>query len=309
MHPFTQKRAESVTALGETRLIAAIRHWLGATSPRAPFGIGDDCAVLPTIHGRPLLTVDPVIYGEHFNATVPPRGVGEKLFKRNISDIAAMGGRPRAAVVALALDPSVKLDWLEGFYRGLAAVSRQYGVPVVGGDVARHIGGIVATMTLVGEQVTPRTLTRTGAHTRDWIFVTGVLGGSLASEHHWRFSPRLAEGAWLAGRAEVRAMLDLSDGLAKDLRALTPPGAEPALDVAALPRRRGCDLRAALSDGEDYELLFAVTGEAEPVEFIRAWRRKFPRTRLSCIGKFVRAGRRPTSALNLAEYQGFEHLR
>ncbi len=307
MSPFTKRRAESVSALGEARLIASIRRWLGAASPRAPFGIGDDCAVLPTGRGRSLLTVDPVIYGEHFDAAVPPRAVGAKLFKRNLSDIAAMGGRPRAAVVALALDPNVRLEWLEGFYRGLAAVSRKYLVPIVGGDVARHDGGIVATMTLVGEAAAGRVVTRTGARTGDGIFITGQLGGSLASGHHWKFSPRLAEGAWLAGRPEVRAMLDVSDGLAKDIRALTPPGAEPALDAAALPRRRGCDLRAALSDGEDYELLFAVTGGSDAA-FLRAWRRNFPRTRLSCIGHFVRRGARPPGALNLEGHRGYEHL-
>ena len=290
-------------------MIAAIRRWLGATSPRAPFGIGDDCAVLPAARGRQLLTVDPVIYGEHFDDRVAPRAVGEKLFKRNLSDIAAMGGRPRAAVVALALDPRVKLAWLEGFYRGLAAVSRRYGVPVVGGDVARHDGGLVANLTLLGEAAGPRVLTRTGARVGDGIFVTGRLGGSLASGHHHRFTPRLAEGVWLARQPEVRAMLDVSDGLAKDLRALTPPNAVTALDAAALPRRRGCDIHAALCDGEDYELVFAVAGKTDRANFLRAWRRAFPRTRLSCIGRFVRAGRLPAGSINLDDYHGFEHLR
>ncbi len=309
MHPFTQRRSASVAALGETGLIAAISRWLGPASPRAPFGMGDDCAVLPPCPGRLLLTVDPVIYGEHFDDKVPPRGVGEKLFKRNLSDIAAMGGRPRAAVVALALGPHVRLDWLEGFFRGLAAVSRRHRVPVVGGDVARHDGGIVATLTLVGVPAGPRVVTRTGARLGDWIFVTGRLGGSLASGHHYRFAPRLAEGAWLAGRPEVRAMLDVSDGLAKDLHALTPAGAEPALDAAALPCRPGCDLRAALCDGEDYELVLAVAGKTDGAAFLKAWRRVFPRTRLSCIGRFVRRGGCPAGAINLEDCHGFEHLR
>ncbi len=311
MHPFTQRRSASVAALGETGLIASIRRWLGPACPPAPAGIGDDCAVLPAVRGRQLLTVDPVIYGEHFDDTVPPRAVGGKLFRRNLSDIAAMGGRPRAAVVALALDPCVKLAWLEEFHRGLAAVSRRYDVPVVGGDVARHDGGIVATLTLLGEAGAGgvRVLTRTGARAGDRIFVTGVLGGSLASGHHCRFAPRLAEGAWLARRPEVRALLDVSDGLAKDLPALTPPGAEPAVEAAALPRRTGCDVHAALCDGEDYELLFAVTGGTEPEKFIRAWRRAFPRTRISCIGRFVPRGTRPPEALKMEDYRGYEHLR
>ena len=121
MHPFTKDFRASVSALGEEKLIAAIRRWLGAASPRAPFGIGDDCAVLRPSRGRQLITVDPVIYPRHFNDRVPPRAVGEKLLKRNLSDLAAMGGRPTAAVLALTLDARVSLAWLEQFYRGLAA--------------------------------------------------------------------------------------------------------------------------------------------------------------------------------------------
>ena len=309
MHPFAKKLSGSVAALGEEKLIAAIRHWLGAASPRAPFGIGDDCAVLPAAKGQQLITVDPVIYREHFNDSIPPRAVGEKLLKRNLSDLAAMGGRPRAAVVALALDPRTSARWLEQFYRGLAAGARRYRVPVVGGDVAQVERNLVASLTLLGAATGPRVVTRTGARAGDWIYVTGVLGGSLPSGHHWRFTPRLAEGAWLARQRDVRAMMDVSDGLAKDLRALTPRGAVPALDATALPRRAGADVRAALTDGEDYELVFALAARADREKFARAWRKKFPRTRLSCIGRFVRAGARPAGTLNLDDYRGFEHLK
>ena len=231
MHPFTKRHHESVSAWGEEKLIAAIRRWLGSASPRAPFGIGDDCAVLPASNGRQLITVDPVIYGRHFDETVPPRAVGEKLLKRNLSDLAAMGGRPVAAVLALTLDARVSRAWLEPFYRGLAASARHYHVSIVGGDIAQADGVVAASLTLLGEAAGPRVLTRTGARNRDWIYVTGVLGGSLVTGHHFRFTPRLVEGAWLARQADVRAMLDLSDGLAKDLRALTPAGAAPALDA------------------------------------------------------------------------------
>jgi thiamine-monophosphate kinase len=309
VHPFTQRFRDSVSALGEEKLLAAIRRWLGAASPRAPFGIGDDCAVLPAARGPLLLTVDPVIYGEHFDDRVPPRAAGEKLFKRNLSDIAAMGGRPRAAVVALALDGRVKLAWLEQFYRGLAAVGRRYRVPIVGGDLARNRGGIVATLTLVGDAPARRVLTRRGARVGDWIYVTGTLGDSLRNGHHFKFAPRLAEGAWLARQRVVRAMMDVSDGLAKDLHALTPRGVVPALAPGAIPRRAGATLAAALSDGEDYELVFALAARASREEFARAWRKQFPRTRLSCLGRFVRTGALPPGALHLADYHGYEHLR
>jgi thiamine-monophosphate kinase len=294
--------------MGEERLIRAIRRWLGTAAPAAPHGMGDDCAVLPRLAGRPLLTVDPVIYGEHFDDRVPARAAGAKLLKRNLSDIAAMGGRARAATVALALDPRTKRSWLEGFYRGLAAEARRQRVAIVGGDVARLAGGLVATLTLLGETTGARALTRKGAKAGDFIFVTGRLGGSLASGHHHRFAPRMREGAWLARRQEVRAMIDVSDGMAKDLPAITPTGAEPAVDAGALPRRNGCDVRAVLCDGEDYELLFAVAGRADLDALRRAWRRAFPRTELSCVGRFVRRGQRPAGAIDPGLYRGFEHL-
>jgi thiamine-monophosphate kinase len=309
MNPFTKIPANSVAALGEEKLIAAIRRWLGSASPRAPFGIGDDCAVLPISRAPQLITIDPVIYREHFNDLIPPHAAGEKLFKRNLSDIAAMGGRPRAAVVALALDRRVKLEWLEQFYRGLAAVSRRHRVPLVGGDIAHHRGGIVATLTLVGEAASKRVVTRTGARVGDSIWVTGALGNSLRSGHHWKFTPRLAEGQWLARQRGVHAMIDISDGLAKDLRALTPRGSMPALIPDAVPRRTGATLATALGEGEDYELVFALDSRVAREKFARTWRKKFPRTHLSCLGHFVRAGTLPVGAFNLADYRGFEHLR
>ena len=309
MHPFAKKSADSVTAFGEARLITAIRRWLGAASPRAPFGIGDDCAVLPAARGPQLITVDPVIFGRHFDAAVPPRAVGAKLLKRNLSDLAAMGGCPSAAVLALTLDPHTSLAWLEQFYRGLAACARRYRVPIVGGDLAQADGVLAASLTLLGAAAGPRVVTRTGARIGDSIYVTGVLGRSLASGHHFAFHPRLTEGAWLAGRPEVRAMMDVSDGLAKDLGALTPPHTKPALEPDALPLRRGADLRAALTDGEDYELVFALAAHTDAVAFARAWHRRFPRTRLTNIGHFARSNALSPSAVRLEDFSGYEHLR
>ena len=317
MHPFTERPADSVSSLGETRLIAAIRRWLATVSPPSPRGIGDDCAVLPANPRRQLITTDPVIYGRHFDDTVPPRAVGAKLLKRNLSDLAAMGARPTAAVISLALDPRVKKRWLEQFYRGLAAAARRFSVPIVGGDVAQSDGFLGAFLTLCGEAAAPRVVLRTGARTGDWIYVTGTLGGSLLG-HHWRFLPRLPEGEWLARRGDVHAMMDLSDGLAKDLPALTPAGAEPAIDANAVPvsaaaqtvarRTARTPLSHALCDGEDYELVFAVAGRADRAAFERAWRRKFASTRLTCIGRFFPAGKMPAGATDLAAYHGYEHL-
>ena len=229
MKIFTPLRAESVVSLGEERLIVEIKRWLGAASPRAPFGIGDDCAVVPST-GRPMLiTTDPVIYGQHFDDAVPARAVGAKLLKRNLSDIAAMGGRPVAAVLSLALAADTNVAWLRDFYLGLAAAARAYRVNIVGGDITQGPAGFFgAFLTLHGEAVGARVVTRGGAMPGDRIYVTGKLGGSLRG-HHYKFTPRLAEGAWLAKRPEVCAMMDVSDGLAKDLDALTPDGLAPAV--------------------------------------------------------------------------------
>jgi thiamine-monophosphate kinase len=318
VHPFTKRFHDSVSSLGETQLIVSIRRWLGDVSPPPPFGIGDDCALLPPNRRDQLITTDPVIYGRHFDDAVPPRAVGAMLLKRNLSDLAAMGARPTAAVIALALDPRVRTRWLELFYRGLADAARRFGLPVVGGDVAQGDGFLGAFLTLFGEAAGPRIVPRAGARRGDWIFVTGTLGGSRLG-HHWRFAPRLAEGVWLARRPDVRAMMDVSDGLAKDLYALAPPGGAPALCAAAIPisaAARACarctgrtPLAHALSDGEDYELVFAADRRADRAALERAWRRAFPRLRLTCIGRFVSAGKVPPDSLRLEEFRGYEHLR
>lgn len=317
MSPFAKRTSDSVASLGEERLIAAIQRWLGSATPPAPHGIGDDCAVLPPSKRQQAITVDPVIYGRHFDDQVPPRAVGAKLLKRNLSDLAAMGARPTAAVIALTLDPRVSLAWLEQFYRGLAACARAYRVPIVGGDIAQADGVLAANLTLLGQAAGPRMLLRTGAKIGDWIYVTGKLGGSIAG-HHFSFKPRLAEGAWLAARSETRAMIDLSDGLAKDLNPLTPAKAEPSITAKSVPVSRDAvrlakksgrtPLAHALSDGEDYELLFIVSKNADRATFERAWRQRF-KTPLSCLGRFVLRGRRLTDTIDIGQFHGYEHLR
>lgn len=319
MSPFTRQRSRSVAALGESNLITEIRKWLSTASPKSPAGIGDDCAVLAGSPRDQLLTVDPVIYGEHFDDKIPARGVAAKLFHRNLSDIAAMGGRPRAALVALAMSDEVKIEWLRDFYRHLGNIARRHQVPVIGGDIGHHSSGFIATMTLIGETSGKRCLTRHGAESGDWIFTTGRLGGSRL-EWHWKFTPRLLEGQWLAARPEIRAMMDISDGLAKDLRSLQPKGTRVALSADRIPLSRSAlqlskqsgqpALFHALTDGEDYELLFAVNGRTKPETLMTAWQRHF-KLPLTCIGRFLKP--RTVSPfedeLDLSSYHGFEHLR
>lgn len=316
MLPFTRQRSASVAAAGELKLIDLIRRWLGDTSPPAPFGVGDDCAVLPPSPRPQLVTTDPVIFGRHFDARVPARAAGAKLLKRNLSDIAAMGGRPRWAVVSLALAPTTKLAWLRDFYLGLAATARRFDVKIVGGDITEASDCFLgAFLTLHGEAAGPRVTTRAGAREGDVVFVTGVLGGSAAGHHH-TFTPRLAEGAWLAAQREVIAMMDVSDGVAKDLRSLTPPGLVASVWPPMVPVSSAAEKRArrtgrpawqhALTDGEDYELLVVVRAPGKEASFARRWERKFGRP-LHPLGRFqLRPG---PEDVDWASLRGYEHLR
>lgn len=316
---FTSYNKQSVAAHGESRLIQEIRRWLGDASPAAPFGIGDDCAVIPPTRRHQLVTTDPVIFGRHFDDTVSARAVGAKLLKRNLSDIAAMGGRPVAAVVSLAMAPETSLAWLRGFYVGLANTARQFRVKIVGGDITQGPRGFFgAFLTLHGESSGTRVITRTGARAGDAIFVTNCLGGSLLG-HHFRFTPRLAEGAWLAGRKEIRAMMDVSDGLAKDLDSLTSAGlaaclCEPAIPISPAARKSArssgrTPLAHALGDGEDYELLVVVRSRSNLARLTRDWNRRFPKVPLVHIGTFASKKRNFAGSLDLSRYRGYEHLR
>jgi thiamine-monophosphate kinase len=302
-------------------------------TPPAPYGIGDDCAILPPSKHLQAITVDPVIHGRHFDDTIPPRAVGAKLLKRNLSDLAAMGAAPRAALIALTLDPTVRTAWLEHFYRGLAACARAHRLRIIGGDIAQSTGALAASLTLIGHATTTRLLTRAGARIGDHICTTGTLGGSILGKHH-RFTPRLAEGAWLAAQKEVLSMMDISDGLAKDLRALTPPGARPELDAARIPispaarklaattdttttdadtTTTTADARSPLAhafeDGEDYELLLTLTAKTDLPAFEKRWRKRFPRLSLTRIGRFVPENTplAPTD-VPLHTHRGYEHL-
>jgi thiamine-monophosphate kinase len=316
MKIFTATPRRSVAAYGELRLITEMRRWLGDVSPRTPFGIGDDCAVLPPTRRTQLVTTDPVIHGRHFDDTVPPRAAGAKLLKRNLRDIAAMGGRPVAAVLSLALAPATNVAWLREFYLGLAACARRHRVKIVGGDITQAPAGFFgAFLTLHGEATASRVITRNGARIRDHLFVTGRLGGSRR-DHHYAFQPRLAEGAWLARQPEVAAMMDVSDGIAKDVQALTPAGLTASILPSALPVSGAAKAAArlsrrppwmhALTDGEDYELLFVVRARADAAGFAARWKKKFT-TPLHLIGHFSREIE--PGHVDRQSLHGYEHLR
>ena len=174
------------------------------------------------------------------------------------------------------------------FYRGLARAGQRFGVGIAGGETSSAPAAAVA-VTLTGSVPAARILTRSGGKPGDAIFVTGKLGGSLRGKH-LDFIPRLDEGQWIGASGLASAMMDLSDGLAADLpRLAEASGCGFVIDPALVPRNRGCGVREALSDGEDYELLFSVPARNE-ASFLRKWRKKFPRVPVTGIGHLTRRG-------------------
>ena len=323
MHPFTSDATASVAHIGEVALIDKISAWLGSISPSAPQGIGDDCAVLePITSGRQILTVDSVSYGQHFDASVSPEAAGAKLIKRNLSDIAAMGGVPGPAVLALLSSSDLSVLWLEKFFTGIRQSCERYGVSLVGGDISSlAASNFSAVLTLTGAAQSPKL--RNTAKPGDHIYVTGTLGGSILGKHY-TFEPRLAEGQWLAQRPTCSALMDLTDGLAKDLKALIPANAHAALTVSEIPIASAAQtlskqsgrsaMEHACCDGEDYELLFTLDADENLKTFEADWAKHFPDVELSCIGHIQPAapiGRLIDAETNTALpwTHGFEHLR
>lgn len=291
---FSAQTGNTIAALGESQLIEHIRQWLGPASPPAPFGIGDDCALLPPAKtGHTLLTTDSLTHGRHFDDDTDPEKAGAKLIKRNLSDIAAMGGRPGPAVLALLAGPDLSTTWLEAFFDGIREACLAFDIPLTGGDITQTSPGqFSAVLTLTGH--TDKPLLRGKAAIGHSIFVTGTLGGSILGKH-LNFTPRLEQGQWLAARSDCSALMDLTDGLAKDLPALLADACTVALqpdhipiaeDARTLARKTGkSPLEHAFTDGEDYELLFAIENNTTPSEFIRHWQARFPELPITCIGR------------------------
>lgn len=275
-------------------------------------GAGDDCAVLDLgLPGRLVLfKTDAVVEGIHFTREAAPENVGHKALGRCLSDVAAMAGEPTAALVTLALPPQFDPAYVSAIYDGLNALARRHAVAIVGGETTTNPERILISVALLGVVPKDKCLRRTGARAGDAIFVSGELGGSRAGRH-LDFEPRLAEARWLAEHFAVHSMIDISDGLAGDLRHLleaSKVGGE--LLKSAIPISRAAraqaraessarpPLLAALTDGEDFELLFTVAAR-NAVALADAWRKAFPGVKLSCIGKIT-----PEPGLRLRDKEG-----
>jgi thiamine-monophosphate kinase len=256
---------------GEFELIEWIRQ-TQAVSPLVELGIGDDLAAIRWPVGDLLLVgVDQVIDGVHFDSAVhSPEQIGRKAMNRNLSDCAAMGCLPVAALAAVTLPREFSLDQAKQLCQGLRNAGEKYQCPVIGGDTSVWDGKLVLSVTILGRSAGIKPIARGGARPGDGIFVTGPLGGSILGRHMY-FDPRVNLGREIAPSAS--AMIDISDGLSRDLGHICSAGKVGAIieadcvpihpDAVELSRRdRAAPLDHALHDGEDYELLF-TSGAAD----------------------------------------------
>jgi len=285
-------KESNLSDLGEFGLIGRIRERFPA--PEGVTGIGDDCAVIPQRSGRDtLVSTDMLIEGTHFlRRDIPPYRLGWKSAAVNISDVAAMGGQPTATFLSVALPADLETGWMEEFLRGYADISRRFGVALLGGDTTASPDRICLNVAVLGECPSGAARLRSAARDGDLVCVTGSLGDSAGGlkailegvardadvqaliDRHYLPLPRVAEGLRLAATPGVHAMMDISDGIGSDLEhILEASGVGAVIDVPALPlspalrrvcARLGWDAAAlATGGGEDYELLFTCTPEAE----------------------------------------------
>lgn len=256
-------------------------------------GIGDDAAVwAPSPGENVVVTTDSLVEDVHFRLDWTDwESLGHKTLAVNVSDLAAMGAKPKLAVISLALDGTEHVSDLTALYKGLGLLARRHGIVIAGGDIVRSPQGLVLHVTALGETRGRRVLARSGANAGDLIGVTGTLGASAAGmrllglgpmdprqhaatagqliEAHLRPEPRVALGAMLLERGATSAM-DLSDGLLGDLpKLLAASGVAARVDEAAVPVAAavralfpGEWLQMALRGGEDYELLFTAPRES-----------------------------------------------
>ena len=271
--------------IGEFGLIARIAGQV-VSRPEVEAGIGDDAAVTrPTDGCLTLISADMLVEGVHFDLSMSdPFTLGRKSLAVNLSDIAAMGGEPRFFLLSMAIPPSFSIAFLDSFTKGMLELAGEFNVALIGGDTCSSKGGLVLSITIIGEQQPDRILRRSGARPGDLIFVTGNLGdsalglellrtgerGNPATEKHLNPVPRVREGLALAAARLPTAMIDVSDGLAADLEHILHNSSVGArLYVRKIPLspffRNKCrplsdeTLALALSGGEDYELLFTAS--------------------------------------------------
>jgi thiamine-monophosphate kinase len=286
----SQASEPTVADVGEFGLIARLRQRFGTVGVGVVRGIGDDTAALQVSPGNLLLaTTDAAVEGVHFlRAATTPRLLGRRVLAVNLSDVAAMGGIPRWALVSLSLPGQTSLSFVDDLAAGLEEEATHYGVAIVGGNLARSPERLVLDLTLLGEVEPDRVVYRTGAQPGDRLLVTGTLGDAAAGlavmlgqapadvsgvdqllARQRLPTPRVEAGRAIAESGLATAMIDLSYGLASDLGHLVENNNLGAVVFAqAIPlshaiqmlaQATGCDpLDWALYGGEDYELMLTV---------------------------------------------------
>ena len=253
--------------------------------PRVSLGPGDDCAAFRLGESSCLITTDMLLEGSCFIlAEAGARRVGRKAMAVNLSDIAAMAGKPMAAVVSVGLPRQGGMELAKELHEGLREMADRFGVAIVGGDTNSWDGPLVISVTLLGEPTGRGPVTRSGAKPGDALLVTGDLGGSILGKH-LDFVPRINESIALHGLADIHAMIDISDGLAADVNHICEESNCGAvlyaekIPISAAARQMADDksaLEHALGDGEDFELVLAMSQddaqrlvETQPVSGIK----------------------------------------
>ncbi|HST30543.1 MAG TPA: thiamine-phosphate kinase [Chthoniobacterales bacterium] len=289
--------------VGEDALISSLLRKLPASRKL----IGDDCAVLDFRGAKDLLVLktDCVVEKVHFQPNADAARVGWKAMMRPLSDFAAISGVPQFALVTLIVPATRSTSWVKKLYRGLRRAAARFDVVIAGGETSATRGPAIISVSVSGFVERNRRISRAGGKRGDDLFVTGRLGGSLRGKH-LRFIPRIHESRWLTRNFRLHAMMDLSDGLGADLPRLARASKLGfKIDKNSLPLTPGATINSAISDGEDYELLFAISPHHR-VRFERGWRKKFPRVRLTRIGSLTQRLNNSTSQLLRRGYVHFQ---
>jgi thiamine-monophosphate kinase len=298
-------------ALGEDRLLARLLRGLSYTRSVIA-GAGDDCALMKGPSGRNFLVLktDCVVEGVHFLPSTNPIDVGWKAMMRPLSDFAATSALPEFALITLIVSKQIRSDWVMKLYRGLNRAAARFDVSIVGGEMSGTAGPAVISASIAGFVEKNRWVSRRGGQAGDDLFVTGRLGGAIKGKH-LRFMPRILESRWLTDNFSIHAMMDLSDGLGADLPRLARASKVGfKIDVDSLPLSRGVKIDNAISDGEDYELLLAISPR-ERARLERGWAKKFPKLPLTRIGSFNRKSEdaRPARTENRKLQSGYVHFK
>jgi thiamine-monophosphate kinase len=290
--------------IGEDRLLDRLlsRLSLGKEVVNGP---GDDCAVVETRDHRNLLVLktDCVVAGVHFLPTASALDVGWKAMMRPLSDFAATSAVPQSALITLITPEQTNIEWVEQLYRGLRRAAKRFKVSIVGGEMSGTSGPVAISISVVGFVERNRCVSRRGGKAGDDLFVTGRLGGAVKKKH-LQFIPRIVESRWLTRNFPVHAMMDLSDGLGADLPRLAKASRVGfTIEMENLPLARGAKIDNAISEGEDYELLFAISPR-ERTRLEREWPKKFRKLPLTRIGRL-----NPQSAIGNPQLRsGYVHF-